>query len=342
MKLLSLNKNIFLLFFLIFLATQANSEESVDIWKKTKDAEQSLKKITNKKIDGINSEKINLNNFKSQSIKIDNNISEITKETKLYGLFDPVENNFNLEMWSRSDSNDIKEIFDRINKLELSSTAEKLFLNTIMTFSFPPQNITEENFLNLKINWLIENRKDNLLEEFLNKNKNFSNNKKIIQYLVDRNIANAKLKEGCEKVNFLNKEIKDAYLEKFKIYCLIFNDKKNQAQLLYEILKEQGLSDKFFDDKINYLLGITNKTNANINDKSLLNFYLSSITTQDFKYEPNKKTKKVIWEYLNSANLIQIKDINNKEKILELENAANQNSLDKKKYLKYTKKFPLI
>ena len=46
---------------------------------------------------------------------------------------------------------------------------------------------------------------------------------------------------GCEKANFIGKEIKDPYLEKFKIYCLIFNN-KNQAQLLHDILKEQNQS----------------------------------------------------------------------------------------------------
>ena len=68
-------------------------------------------------------------------------------------------------------------------------------------------------------------------------------------------------------MGFVSKEIKDSYLEKFKIYCLIFNKKNNQAQLLYDILKEQGKSDKFFDDKINYLLGVSEKTTNKINEK---------------------------------------------------------------------------
>ena len=36
-----------------------------------------------------------------------------------------------------------------------------------------------------------------------------------------------------------------------------------------------------------------------IKEDNLLNFYLSSITIKDFEYEPNEKTKKIIWEYLN-------------------------------------------
>ena len=76
---------------------------------------------------------------------------------------------------------------------------------------------------------------------------------------------------------------------KFKIYCLIFNDKKNEAQLIFDLLKEQKLSDSFFNNKINFLLGISEKADNKIKDNNLLNFYLSSITVPNFKYEPNEK-----------------------------------------------------
>ena len=81
-------------------------------------------------------------------------------------------------------------------------------------------------------------------------------------------------------------------MEKFKIYCLIFNNQKSQARLLLDLLREQNQSDKFFDDKINFLLGISEKTVEKINEENLLNFYLSSVTIKDFKYEPTKKQRK--------------------------------------------------
>ena len=52
-----------------------------------------------------------------------------------------------------------------------------------------------------------------------------------MQYLVDKNIASANIKKGCEKISFIDAKIKDAYLEKFKIYCLVFNNKKPEAKL---------------------------------------------------------------------------------------------------------------
>ena len=145
-----------------------------------------------------------------------------------------------------------------------------------------------------------------IYKNFLKQNKEFKNKSKVVQYLVDENIANANLKEGCEKIRFIDEKIKDAYLEKFKIYCLIFNEKKAEAQLLLDLLREQKQSDKFYDDKINFLLGVTNKTIDKVNENNLLNFYLSSITANEFNFKPNKNTKEEIWRYLNASNLIKL------------------------------------
>jgi hypothetical protein len=200
-----------------------------------------------------------------------------------------------------------------------------------MSIAYPPKGMEDKEFVNLKIDWMIKNKKVNLIEKFLNQNDTFPYKKKLIQYLVDSNIAKANINEGCKKINFLDKDIKDSYLEKFKIYCLIFNKKKNEAQLQFDILREENKSDVFFNDKINFLLGVTNKTSKKIRDDNLLNFYLSSVTAKNFKYEPKKNTKKIIWEYLNAANLIQLDILNDKEKFKNLEVAANNDQLDKEK-----------
>ena len=111
---------------------------------------------------------------------------------------------------------------------------------------------------------------------------------------------------------------------------MVFNNKNSQARLLLNLLREQKQSDNFFDDKINYLLGISETTTNKINEKNLLNFYLSSITIKDFKYEPTTKTKKEIWQYLNSANLIKLDDVKDKKKLKDLELAANEGRINKK------------
>ena len=198
-----------------------------------------------------------------------------------------------------------------------------------------------EEFLEIKINWLIDNEKDNELKIFLEKNQDFHFQTKVIKYLVDKSIANADIKKACEDINFLSKDIKNSYLEKFKIYCHVFNKKNDKALLLYDILKEEKQSDKFFDDKIKYLLGMEEKTIQKINDKNLLNFYLSSVTVNDFKYTPTKNTPKFIWDYLDSANLIDFNIVEDFEKIKELELAANEKRINTKKFFLYIKKFHL-
>ena len=332
MKLLNLNKIAYIWVIFILLLCNSNAEDVVDIWKKNQN-NQSSNQGEKKAKDQKNINKIDISNFKEKekTIEVTNSFNDKNRDKVIYGIYDPDSNDFNLNMWSNSDGSEIKEIIKRINKLELSNFAEEIFINTILSYSYLPKGLTDKEFLDIKINWLINNKKDELLEEFLNKNESFYKKKRVIQYLVDKNIAKANLNDGCEKISFIGKDIKDSYLEKFKIYCLVFNNKKNQAQLLYDILKEQKLSDKFFDDKINYLLGITDKTSQKIKDDNLLNFYLSSITIKDFKYEPNEKTKKAIWEYLNSANLIKVDNIEDKEKIKKLEVAANVNTFDKSK-----------
>jgi hypothetical protein len=109
---------------------------------------------------------------------------------------------------------------------------------------------------------------------------------------------------------------------------------------LLDLLREQKQSSKFYDDKINYLLGVTDKTNKKINEKNLLNFYLSTITINDFKYETTDKTKPEIWKYLNAANLIKLEDASDKDKLKELEIAANNDQLDKNKIFEIYKQIP--
>ncbi len=330
MKLSSLNKYIGLLILLI-TSQSLLSEEEIDIWNKE------IKKKTTiiKPEDNITDQTINLEVFKNPTtnndIKIEDEIIKSSENIKIFGIYDPSENNFDLNMWSQTEAENVRSSFKRIKKIRLSNTATKLFENTILSFAYPPKGMNEKEFVNLKIDWMIENKKIELIEKFLKQNATFPNKKKLIQYLVDDNIAKADIKESCKKINFLDKSIKDPYLEKFKIYCLIFDKKKNEAQLQLDILREENQSDNFFDDKINFLLGVTNKTSEKVKEDNLLNFYLSSVTIRDFKYEPKKNTAKIIWEYLNAANLIKLDDIQDKDKLRSLETAANQDQFDKQK-----------
>ncbi len=327
------------LFLLLF--SSSKSDEKIDIWKNDnkKKSETNLGSEDLQSAPKIDYKKV-LNSNKEQKIKIEDSLSDSSKEANVFGIYDPADYNFNLNMWSSTSADDVRSSIKRIKKMNLSKTSSEILENVLLSFSYPPDGMDEKEFVNLKVNWLIENERSELLEIFLNQNEKFHGKSKAVQYLVDKNIAKANIKEGCDKIKFIGSNIKDSYLEKFKIYCLVFNNQNSQAQLLLDLLREQKLSDKFFDDKINFLLGISDKTTNKINEKNLLNFYLSSITIKNFKYKPSEKTKKEIWKYLNAANLIQIEDIKDKEKIGDLEIAANLGQIDKKIIFDIYKQIP--
>ena len=329
MKLLNLNNKFFISLILFVFFTPLFSEDSIDIWeKKNSDKKNITTKVKDASLEKSAS-KIDINSELPKEFEVNTEISKANKNL-VYGIFDPDENNLSLDMWVNSEGTRVKDTIERINKVKLSSFAEEIFISTLFTISKPPnQNMTDEEFINYKLDWLIRNKKNELIVSFLNKNKEFPNKKKVIRYLVNRNITKANLNEACQNITLISNDVKDSYLDQFKIICLIKNNKKNEAQLILELLREQKLSNKFFDNKINYLLGLSDKVDSKIDDTNLLNFYLSSISIPDFAFTPNKKTNKKIWQYLTAANLLKIDDFENKEQIKELETAANNNSLSK-------------
>ena len=341
MKLKSFNFFIGLL--IISFYSPLFGEEEIDIWKNKKEITSESSQINQiKEKDPQNTTILQSSEpVKTlEKIKIQERSKILTSEQKIYGIYEPANYDFDLNMWSATKAEDLRSSLKRLDKIELSKSSNEILEAILFSFSYPPQGMTEKEFVDLKINWLINNDRADLIESFLKYNDQFSSKSKAVEYLVNKNIANGKIKEGCEKIKFIDNKIRDAYLEKFKIYCLIFNNKKSEAQLLLDLLREQKQSSKFYDDKINYLLGVTDKTTNKINEQNLLNFYLSSVTIADFKYEPTKKTKPEIWTYLNAANLIELEDAADKEKLKKLEIAANNNKIDKIKIFEIYKQIP--
>ena len=338
MKLKSFNYIIGLL--IIFNISPILSEEKIDIWKNKKniisESKEKLEQEAPKDLKLKPSQKVQA----VDSIQIQEGSVFQTDEQKVYGIYEPANYNFSLNMWSTTNADDLRSSLKRLNKINLSKSSSEILEFILFSFSYPPLGMSEKEFVKLKTDWLIQNDRIDLIESFLKQNERFESKSEVIQYLVDSNISTGNIKEGCEKIGFIDANIKDAYLEKFKIYCLVFNDKKPEAQLLLDLLREQKQSSKFYDDKINFLLGVSNTTSSKINEKNLLNFYLSSITITNFKYEPTPKTKKEIWKYLNAANLIKLDDASDKKKLKELEEAANNNQLDKNKIFEIYKQIP--
>ena len=324
-----LNKLIYYsLFFTVLIFNICFSEdEPADIWE-AQDVNIEENNTADEEKKATIESPILSNDKNKSSINIDEAaLNENTVE--IVGLFDPEENNFNLEMWRDSDGNDIKKIFSRIGKLKLSKFSEDLLFKVLFTNAYPPRkNLSSVDFLKIKVNWLIKHRRLNDLDNLLSTNPEAGKISAGIEFLINERLSNGDIKSACEKINNIDKSIQNNYLDQFKIYCLIHGDRKDEAQLIFELLKDRGFKDAFFDDKIYFLLGFKEKTNQEILDNNLFNFYLSHITSNNFKYQPDNKTDKYIWRYLSSSNLIKVNDFENEEVILTYEKAAAGGSFE--------------
>ena len=302
-------------------------DEPADIWGKQEDQKKQSNEKDNQKDFTIESPILS-DDVTKVVIKIDENQIE-ERGSSIIGIFDPEENNFNLNMWSQTDGEDIKKILKRIDKLKLSKLSENLLFQVLFTNAYSPKkNLNDEEFLKIKIDWLIKKKRIKDLETLLKNNPETEHNSKAVKFLINEHLSSADIKSACDKINFTNRSVQNTYLEKFRIYCLVNNDLKDEAQLIFDLLKERGFNDEFFEDKINFLLGITDKSTPKILDNNLLNFYLSHITSDNFQYEPSDKTDKYIWRYLSSVNLVQIHNFEDEDIILTYEQAASDNSFE--------------
>ena len=112
-----LNKN--LLYFILFcllISSVSNSNEPVDIWK-LEDIKKNDNSELKVKIDKSNTDtspNLDLNStslvFIEEEEKIESN------ELKLVGLYDPAENDLNLNMWELSDGEKIIKLVEKIQK----------------------------------------------------------------------------------------------------------------------------------------------------------------------------------------------------------------------------------
>ncbi len=344
MKILRLLSKKFILYFifLFFFYNIATSTEPVDIWNIEKKNDDSKSIVTNTSTE--EDQEISI----SDNIKNETTIS-ITQETDLSlvknylaGLYDPDDNDLSINMWEFSYGEKILEIIKKIQKLNLSEDAKEIYNKVILTNSFPPKkNFSKEQFIKIKIDWLIKNGDLELIKDFVIKNNEEEIDPRLLKFYLDQNLSVADLENACKLFSFLKNSSNDNYISKYKIYCLI-NDKKNElAQLHFDLLKEIGFKDNFFEEKFNFIMRYSEKNDPKISEKNLLDFHLSHLTSNDFKYEPKENTSQIIWKYLSSFNLLENLDkidLEDGEKIISIEKATHDgNYLEKDLLNLYTR-----
>ena len=344
LKLLNKKKLSIILLFLLF-GFGSHSEEPVDIWNveakpKIKDTiikvDSEKKSVQENSIYEMQSQKVN-------DFNIEEDKTLASKEIEIAGLYDPSENGLDINMWSNSNGDQIFNIFKRINKIKLSQDAKNILNILLLTNAYYPElNITKKQFREIKSNWLIKNSNFQLIEEYLLNNQIINENSELTKYLVDYYLSRSDVKKSCEIFSKIQDPIEDEYLSKFNIYCLVNNKKKDEAQLLMDLKKELGFKDKFYESKINYLMGYEDKPETTISEKTMLDFHLSHRTNPKFKFIPKDSTTKEIWKYLSTSNLldnIQEVELADIDKIIEIEKATHEKNYTEKELFELYKRF---
>ena len=329
MKILRLlNKKNLLILISFFFFQNSFSTEPVDIWKIENQPDE---KNNNEIIENENVLTETIFQVKSQEdnkIQVDEEKNLFTK--KIYGIFDPSDYDLSMYMWTHSNGVKILEIIDKINNINLSQDAKEILNVALLTNSYiPTKNISKEQFLIIKSDWLVQQQDLNLIETYLSKNSSLEEGSGLVRYYLDYYLSRSDLGKACDIFNKINFEINDDYISKFKIYCFINSNKNEEAQLHFDLLKEYGFSDIFFEKKFAYLVGYDETVNKEISEKSLLDFHLSHRTDLDFKFEPKINTPKLIWKYLSYSNLLEnidSIDLEDKEKLLAIEMATHENN----------------
>ena len=340
MKILKQLSKFFLIFFILSIFTKSVvSNEPVDIWnieKKENVIEETLKENNNVSINNENVQEINA---------IDKNIivndSTSLNEIKLAGLYDPAENGLSIDMWSNSNGKDIKYFLDKLSSQKLSNFSEKILDVALLTNSYlPTNNISREEFLDFKFQYLINKKDFNLIKNFIINNPSIKDNDKIISFYTNYYLSNSQLDKSCEIFDYV-KEVTTDYLNNFKIYCLINQNKTEEAQLLIDLKSEFGSLDEFFLKKFNILMGYEKKDEL-ISDENILKFHLSHKTNNNFLYEPKIDTPSYLWKYLSTSNLLkdsELINIENSDQVKLIEKATNEGAYEEQQLFDLYKRF---
>ncbi|MDC0642256.1 hypothetical protein OAP15_01815 [Candidatus Pelagibacter sp.] len=348
MKILKLlnKKNLSIIIISLLLSLPSIAEEKpVDIWNLEKQESDSvseenlsLEKTEQESQSSIYKMQADKN---KDSIKLDQDLT--SKTIKIAGLYDPEDYGLSISMWSNSDGLLLKKLFESINKYDLSDDASEILNISLLTNAYhPSQNITDDEFLKFKTNWLIKDSNFELIEEYLIKNQITNLHPELMKYMVDRYLSQSDLKKSCEIFSKIKEPLEDEYLSKFNLYCLINYGKNEEAQLILDLKKELGFQDEYYENKINYLFGYLDEANKDVSENSILDFHLAHRTNPEFIFEPNKDTPKLIWKYLSTSNLlykIQDLEITDIEKISTIEKATHDKNYSEDELFEFYKRF---
>ena len=148
MRLKSFNYLISLL--VIFFYFPVLGEEKIDIWKNKKEVIQEPAQQKNSNTVKKSNLQSNQTIQPEDKIQIQEGSAIQQEEQKVYGIFDPANFDFNLNMWSSTSAEDLRLSLKRIDKIELSTSSNEILEAILFSFSYPPKGMSEKEFVNLK------------------------------------------------------------------------------------------------------------------------------------------------------------------------------------------------
>ena len=150
LKLLNKNYLSIVIIFLILCSNINAENQPADIWNindtekekntidETSNIENNDKKITESDI-------YNMQSQNSQTISINQSLT--SKDINIIGLYDPEDYGLKIDMWLKSDGDQLKNLFSNISKLNLSKDASELMNILLLTNAYYPKKIyLKKNF----------------------------------------------------------------------------------------------------------------------------------------------------------------------------------------------------
>ena len=358
MKLLfPLGRKFFTLLLLSLFALPLNAEQK-DIWKKSKELKIENKNTENNKInENKNSENSDLPKTIFDKEKLNLSVNQINQSNTInddeviFGLYEPEDIKITLNFWSGID----QLLYQRISK-NLLDIERKSFVELSEKILFTKTNINVfedkgSKHLELIVDWLIKNKKMELIDQVIDQNKMINRNTKFLVFLFNHYLSLGQIDKACSYTKLMLADLQSVDLEKYKIFCLIYNKKNNQAQSQLELTRETASLEPFFLKTINFMIGISEKK-GDPNFKNVFNSHLTLVTHKDLEvnFENFSQSKELRNYFFKSglANKLLDKKMENssdqnKESlnnlVIFLERSVNENLYQHEKILDIYKKY---
>ena len=326
MKLLfPLGRKFFTLLLLSLFAFPLNAEQK-DIWKKSKELKIENKNTENNKInENKNSENSDLPKTIFDKEKLNLSVNQINQSNTInddeviFGLYEPEDIKITLNFWSGID----QLLYQRISK-NLLDIERKSFVELSEKILFTKTNINVfedkgSKHLELIVDWLIKNKKMELIDQVIDQNKMINRNTKFLVFLFNHYLSLGQIDKACSYTKLMLADLQSVDLEKYKIFCLIYNKKNNQAQSQLELTRETASLEPFFLKTINFMIGISEKK-GDPNFKNVFNSHLTLVTHKDLEVNfENFSQSKELRNYFFKSGLA------NKLLDKKMENSSDQN-----------------